>query len=240
MAAKFALVAGIAVAEAIVLVWVGTTAISQQIELSHLKSVMEITEQDRHEATEKLLVSTAQVEALNIQLKSAQDALRDSIQEIVSRPLTGPPQQTKNVPPAGQISTAQAAANRRAQWALSHAAEISKAKGSPHAATGDAPSSAEDNAERLAKDYATNLVKTSAYEYFRHHWDPGKGLILITDCDVTIQNIERKVGWDDEWNASGGAAIKYYLSSGGAVSTALHFTADVKMKTQECAINDVN
>ena len=136
-------------------------------------------------------------------------------------------------------SADQTAADQRAEWARQHASDIARAKGANRPVVA-ATTSSDDLAERNAKISASSLAKQKAYEYFRHHWNPGNNSIIITKCDITINSIEPKTGWAGEWDASGEAYIEYYLSSGGSFSSDnMHFTADVKPASHECSIGGV-
>lgn len=139
----------------------------------------------------------------------------------------------------GDRSPDQIAADRRAEWARQHANEIGRAKGGVRTAVVLTQSS-DEQAEHAAKSSATALARTKAYEYFRHHWNPGNNSIIITKCDVTINSVEPKTGWTGEYDAAGEAYVEYYLSSGGSFSSDnMHFTADVKPDSHECTIGGV-
>jgi len=190
------------------------------------------------ERSEKLGAENQFLNARILSLQHALDAhaLRHARQQVAQVPPSPSSLPERLQPPK---SSEQQAADRRAEWANAHAQEIARARGTP-----TPPPAIEEtdelSAENLAKEAATSLAKQKAYEYFRHHWSPGGGSVLIEKIEVTIDSAEPKIGWNAEWNIAGEAYIEYYVSSGDAHrSSSVHFTADVKNDSHECSIEGV-
>lgn len=69
------------------------------------------------------------------------------------------------------------------------------------------------------QDIVRAEAERSARDYFKHQWRPGNNSVYITSVQVQIEEVEPRAGWDGEWDVTGHALVKYYVSSGSSFSS---------------------